>query len=101
MLLSLWKNIKLMKYNIQELVTRIASKLGYTFEEFVAYRGSRELSRYRNMTFYILHVDYNFSISQIARFFNRCERTIQYSNAAIKCRLQMVKEEMDLYNMFK
>ena len=35
MLLSLWKNIKLMKYNIQELVTRIASKLGYTFEELI------------------------------------------------------------------
>lgn len=91
-----------MNENIDVFVKRICSKFGYTKEDFIAPRGNREMSRIRNMVFYILHKDLQFSLSNISKYFNRQIRTIVIANATIKYRLlNNFSEEIELYNKCK
>lgn len=50
----------------------------------------------RNYIYYILHYEYGYSISQIAKRFNRCKREINYRISEIKYRInyfQSIKKE--------
>lgn len=58
----------------------------------------QEISIIRNYIYYILHYDYNFSIGQIAKKFNRCRREINYRVSEVKYRIEYFTKNKNEYN---
>lgn len=56
-------------------------------ESVIAKSNKQDVSIVRNYIYYILHYDYNFSIGQIAKRFNRCRREIHYRVSEVKYRI--------------
>jgi len=52
----------------------------------------------RNYIYYILHYEYNFSITQIAKKFNRCRREISYRISEAKFRIGYFKPMQQEYS---
>lgn len=91
-----------MQEEINKYVESICQCFGFDKKEFIKHRGNRKMSSVRNVVFYVLHQEMGFSLSKIAKFFNRQIRTIVIANATIKYRLQNnFSEETELYNKCK
>lgn len=91
-----------MQEKIDKYVESICECFGFDKNEFIQPRVSRNISSVRNVVYYILHKEMGFSLSNIAKYFNRQIRTIVIANATIKYRLQnKFNEEKELYNKCK
>lgn len=87
---------------IDKYVDSICNCFGFEKNEFIKPRVGRKISSVRNIVYYILHKEMGFSLSKIAKYFNRQIRTIVIANATIKYRLQNgFSEEKELYDKCK
>lgn len=91
-----------MQEKIDKYVESICESFGFDKNEFIKPRVSRNISSVRNIVYYILHKEMGFSLSKIAKYFDRQVRTIVIANATIKYRLQNnFSEEKELYDKCK
>lgn len=67
-------------------------------EKVIEKSNKQDVCIIRNYIYYILHYDYKFSISQIARRFNRCRREINYRVSDAKYRISYFKSMNEEYN---
>lgn len=83
---------------MENIVNKICAVYDMPVANILLKSTKREYSNIRNYVYYILHYDYAYSISQIAKFFNRCKREINYRISETKYRISCVssyKEEYD------
>lgn len=57
-------------------------------ESVIAKTNKQDIAIVRNYIYYILHYNYNFSVGQIAKRFDRCRREIHYRVSELKYRIE-------------
>ena len=76
---------------IEEIVEKIAKFFCVTKEDLLSRNKLSKISNTRNFCYYVLHCDYGYSISKIARFFGRTVRCVNYQIATIKYLTKNIK----------
>ena len=83
---------------IGDVIESIANYFGYYDNDLLSRDKNGKLPLARNYAYYLLHYEYGYSISNIAKTFCRTTRNIFHQIATVKYLIDNIKEYKQEYN---
>lgn len=77
---------------IGDIIESIANYFGYYYDDLLSRDKNGDLPLARNYAYYLLHYEYGFSISKIAKTFGRTKRNVFHQIASIKYLINNINE---------
>lgn len=72
---------------MEKIISSVCDFFNIDKEKVIEKTNKGDISLIRNYIYYILHCDYNYSVGQICKFFNRCRREVFYRISETKYRI--------------